>query len=77
MLYSNPKYLPRLAKLINSTVTAKQLLRMEDEGLSSPKKPGRKKCKLKPRSEDDCADNLRNRHEDKHSRNLLKCILAK
>ena len=41
---------------------------MEHEGLSSPKEPGR--------SEDDCADNLRNRCENKHSGNLLKCILA-
>ena len=41
---------------------------MEHEGLSSPKEPGRR--------EDDCADNLRNRCENKHSGNLLKCILA-
>ena len=41
---------------------------MEHEGLSSPKEP--------ERSEDDCADNLRNRCENKHSGNLLKCILA-
>ena len=41
---------------------------MEHESLSSPKEP--------ERSEDDCADNLRNRCENKHSGNLLKCILA-
>ena len=49
---------------------------MEHDGLSSPKEPVRKKRKLKWRSEDDCADNLRNRCENKHSGNLLKCILA-
>ena len=64
----NPKYLARVDELISSTKTAKKLLRMEYEGLSSPKEPGR--------SEDDCADNLRNRCENKHSGNLLKCILA-
>ena len=48
--------------------TAKQLLRREHKGLSSPKEPGR--------SEDDCADNLRNRCENKHSGNLLKYVLA-
>ena len=47
MLYGDPKSLPRLDKLINSTKTAKQPLRMEHEGLSCPKKPGRKKRKLK------------------------------
>ena len=51
-------------------------MRMEHNGLSSPKEPARKKRKLKWRSEDDCADNLRNRCENKHSGNLLKCILA-
>ena len=55
--------------------TAKpQSLRMEHEGLSSNKEPERKKRKL--RTEDDCADNLRNACENKHSGNLLKCILA-
>lgn len=42
-----PKYLPRLDELIKSTATAKQLLRMEREDLSSPKELGRKKGKLK------------------------------
>ena len=37
MLHGDPKYLPRLDELyINSTETAKQSLRMEHEGLSSP-----------------------------------------
>ena len=67
-LYGNPKYLARVDELISSTKTAKQLLSMEHEGLSSPKEPGR--------IEDDCTDNLRNQCEDKHSGNLLKCILA-
>ena len=58
MLYSDIKYLPRLDELINSTTTAKQLLRMNCEGLSSPKEPGRKKRKLKGRNEDDCLDNF-------------------
>ena len=38
--------------------------------------PGRKKRKLKWRSADDCADNLRNRCENKHSGNHLKDILV-
>ena len=40
----DPKYLTRLDRLINSTETAEhaQSLRMEHEGLSSPKEPGRK-----------------------------------
>ena len=42
-----PKYLARLNKLNSSTETARQSLRMEHEGLSSPKEPGRQKCKLK------------------------------
>ena len=53
---------------LSAVPTAKQLLIMEHEGLSSPKEPGRRK--------DDCADNLRNRCQNKHSGNLLKCILA-
>ena len=64
----NPKYLARVDKLISSTKTARQLLRMGHEGLSSPKEPGR--------SEDDCADNVKNQCKNKHSGNLLKCILA-
>ena len=67
---------PRLDELINSTETVQQPLRMEHEGLSFPKEPGRKTRKLKWRSEDDCADNLRNRCYNKHSGNLVKCILA-
>ena len=46
MLYGDPKYLPRLDELINSTETAKQPLRMEHDGLSSLRDPGRKKRKL-------------------------------
>ena len=46
MLYGDPKYLPRLDELINSTESAKQPLSMEHEGLSSPREPGRKKRKL-------------------------------
>ena len=75
-LYSNPKYLTRLNELINSTETIKQPLRMEHKGLSSPKEPGRKKHKLKWRIEDDCSDSSSNWSENKHSGNLLKCILA-
>ena len=62
-LYKNgdPKFLARLNELINTTETAKQPLRIEHDGVSSPKEPGRKKRKLKWRSEDDCADNLRKR----------------
>ena len=77
MLNGDPKSIARLDKLIHSTQSAKlQSLRAEYEGLISPKGPGRKKRKLKWRSEDDCADNLRNWFENKHSGNLLKCILA-
>ena len=76
MLNGAPKYTARLDKLINGTETAKQSLRMEYEGLSSPKEPGRKKRQLKWRSENDCADNLRNWCEKKHSENILKYILA-
>ena len=47
MLNGVPKYTARLDKLINGTETAKQSLRMEYEGLSSPKEPGRKKRQLK------------------------------
>ena len=43
----NPKYLVRLDELINSSESAKQSLRMEDEGLVSPKESGRKRHKLK------------------------------
>ena len=46
-LRGNPKYLVRLDKLINSSESALQSLRMEDEGLVSPKEPGRKRHKLK------------------------------
>ena len=34
-------------ELINSGESAKQLLRLEDESLISPKESGRKRCKLK------------------------------
>ena len=72
----NPKYLARLDKLKNSTKTALQSLRIvEHEGLSSPKQLGRKKHKLKWRSEDcDCAENLFLGIDVKM--NLLKCTLA-
>ena len=46
-LYGDPNYLARLNELITSTETAKQLLRIGHKHLSSPKEPGRKKCKLK------------------------------
>ena len=46
-MQGDPKYLPRLDELINSTETVQQPLRMEHEGLSSPKEPGRKTRKLK------------------------------
>ena len=80
MLYGNPIYLAGLDELINSTEHCEAAVvengtRGLEPGLSSPKEPGRKKGKL--RSEDDCADNLRNRCENKDSGNLLKCILAK
>ena len=48
---------------------------MKNEGLTSPKEQGRKKCQLKRQSEDDCVDNLKNPCEN-NSGNLLKCILA-
>ena len=35
-LRGDPKYLVRLDKLMNSSKSAKQSLRMEDEGLVSP-----------------------------------------
>ena len=44
-LYGDPNYLAILDELINRTETAKQSLRMEHEGLSCPKEPGRKKLK--------------------------------
>ena len=44
-LYGDPKYLAILDELINSSETAKQSLRIELEGVSSPKEPGRKKLK--------------------------------
>ena len=77
MLYGNPKYLASLDELINSTEHCEAAVvengtRGLEHGLSSPKE---KKRKL--RSEDDCADSLRNRCENKHSGNLLKCILGK
>ena len=46
-LRGDPKYLVRLDKLINSSESAKQSLRVEDEGLVSPKESGRKSHKLK------------------------------
>ena len=74
MLNGDPKYIARLDDLINSNQTAKlQSLRMEYKGLRSRKELGiKKKAQLKRRSEDDCANNLRNRCENKHSGNLLK-----
>ena len=36
-LYGDPKYLARLNELINSAETAKRLLKIEHEGVSSPK----------------------------------------
>ena len=45
MLNCDPKYTARLDELINSTESAKQSLRMEHDGLSSRKEPGRKKRK--------------------------------
>ena len=44
-LYGDLKYLAILDELINSSETAKQSLRIELEGVSSPKEPGRKKLK--------------------------------
>ena len=66
MLYGNPKYLASLDELINSTEHCEAAVvengtRGLEPGLSSPKEPGRKKREL--RSEDDCADNLRNRYQ--------------
>ena len=46
-IYGDPKFLARLNELINTTETAKQPLRIEHDGVSSPKEPGRKKRKLK------------------------------
>ena len=43
--YGDPNYLAIVDELINRTETAKQSLRMEHEGLSCPKEPGRKKLK--------------------------------
>ena len=42
-LHGDPKYLIRLDKLINSTVSSGHSLGMEDEGLVSPKESGRKR----------------------------------
>ena len=46
-LRGDPKYLIRLDRLVNSTVSSKHSLGMEDEGLVSPKGSGRKRHKLK------------------------------
>ena len=68
MLYGNPIYLASLDELINSTEHCEAAV-VEN---------GTRGIELSRnwRSEDDCADNLRNRCENKHSGNLLKCILA-
>ena len=42
-LRGDPKYLVRLDKLKKNGESAQQSLRMEDEGLVSPKESGRKK----------------------------------
>ena len=46
-LHGDQKYPARLNELVNTTETAKQSLRIEYEGASYPKEPGRKKRKLK------------------------------
>ena len=67
-LYGDPKYLVRLDKHINSSETAKQSLRMKDEGLVFPKESGRKRCKSE--KAESVVQKL------KHSRSLLNSVLA-
>ena len=50
LVRGDPKYLVRLDKLINSSESAKQSLRMEDESLVSPKEYGTKGVKVKKQS---------------------------
>ena len=67
-LCGDPKYLVRLDKHINSSESAKQSLRMEDEGLVSPKESGRTRRKSEK------AESVV--QKTKHSRSLLNSVLA-
>lgn len=67
-LYGDQKYLVRLGKHINNSDSAKQSLRMEDEGLVFPKQSGRK------RSKSEKAESVVQKLI--HSRSLLKSVLA-
>ena len=50
LIRGDPKYLVRLDKFINSSESAKQSLKMEDESLVSPRESGRKGARVKKKS---------------------------